>query len=170
LVEFYAPWCGHCKTLAPIYETLGAVFAGEKNVVIAKVDATQEEALASRYGIEGFPTLKYFAPGSAEPEPYEGERELEGLVDFINLKAGTQRDYSGALKPTAGRVAALDEVIATNKHVVDASLITQLKAAVEALAGEAVAQGKLYLSVADKILSKGKWEPPASLPHPTPSH
>ncbi|CAN0548325.1 unnamed protein product, partial [Laminaria digitata] len=37
LVEFYAPWCGHCKTLAPIYEKLGNIFAAEKDVVVAKV-------------------------------------------------------------------------------------------------------------------------------------
>lgn len=48
LVEFYAPWCGHCKQLAPKYEKLGKVFAGESDIVIGKVDATEEDELASR--------------------------------------------------------------------------------------------------------------------------
>lgn len=48
LVEFYAPWCGHCKSLAPKYEQLAKAFAGESEVVIAKVDATEEQDLASR--------------------------------------------------------------------------------------------------------------------------
>ena len=48
LVEFYAPWCGHCKTLAPKYEKLAEVFAGDKEVLIAKVDATEEEGLGTR--------------------------------------------------------------------------------------------------------------------------
>ena len=76
LVEFYAPWCGHCKQLTPTYEELGKVFAGESNVVIAKVDATEEEALGSKYEIQGFPTIKWFPPGESEPEAYEQGRSL----------------------------------------------------------------------------------------------
>ena len=37
LVEFFAPWCGHCKSLAPVYEKLGTAFAAERGVAIAKV-------------------------------------------------------------------------------------------------------------------------------------
>lgn len=88
LVEFYAPWCGHCKTLAPKYEKLAAVFAGESEVLIGKVDATEEEGLASRYGVSGYPTLKFFPAGSSEPEPYDDHRELESMVHFINSKTG----------------------------------------------------------------------------------
>lgn len=48
LVEFYAPWCGHCKQLAPKYEELAKVFAGDKNVVIAKLDATEYGEIANK--------------------------------------------------------------------------------------------------------------------------
>ncbi|KAJ7066967.1 protein disulfide isomerase [Mycena amicta] len=58
LVEFYAPWCGHCKSLAPTYEQLADAFAG-KDVVIAKIDADGEgKPLGTKYGVTGFPTLK----------------------------------------------------------------------------------------------------------------
>ena len=61
-----------------------------------------------RFGISGYPTLKYFPAGSLEPEAYEEARELESLVHFINTKTGTQRNPDGSLQATAGRVEALD--------------------------------------------------------------
>lgn len=48
MVKFYAPWCGHCKSLAPKYDKLAGVFNGEKDVVVAKVDATEYPELAQR--------------------------------------------------------------------------------------------------------------------------
>lgn len=50
LVEFYAPWCGHCKSLAPVYEKVAAAYKGEKDVVIAKLDADAHSGLGERYG------------------------------------------------------------------------------------------------------------------------
>ena len=60
--------CGHCKKLAPAYEEVGAAFQGEDSVLIAKVDADKERDLGSRFGVQGFPTLKFFPKGSTEPE------------------------------------------------------------------------------------------------------
>ncbi|GJP46373.1 hypothetical protein CLOM_g5667 [Closterium sp. NIES-68] len=111
LVEFYAPWCGHCKNLAPIYEQVGAAFKLEKNVVIAKVDADEHKELKDRYGISGFPTLKWFPAGDgAEEEDYRGERELLDLVRFVNERAGTRRNVKGGLTSSAGRIESLDDI------------------------------------------------------------
>jgi protein disulfide-isomerase A6 len=89
LVEFFAPWCGHCKNLAPVYEELGQAFefAADK-VSIAKVDADAEKSLGKRFGIQGFPTLKWFDGKGGAPEEYKGGRDLESLTKFIMEKTG----------------------------------------------------------------------------------
>jgi len=82
LVEFYAPWCGHCKKLAPIYEELGAAFAEDSNVVIAKMDATAND-VDPKLGVRGFPTLKFFPANDKTPIEYNGDRSKEDLIQFV---------------------------------------------------------------------------------------
>ncbi|KAI1368824.1 thioredoxin-like domain-containing protein [Xylaria arbuscula] len=83
LIEFYAPWCGHCKALAPKYEELAALYGDEykDKVVIAKVDATANDVPDE---IRGFPTIKlYPAGGKSEPVTYSGSRTVEDLINFV---------------------------------------------------------------------------------------
>jgi protein disulfide-isomerase A1 len=80
LVEFYAPWCGHCKTLEPKYNDLGEEYKDHTDVVIAKVDATENDVPAE---IEGFPTLIFYPTNNKKGVPYEGERSKEALSAFI---------------------------------------------------------------------------------------
>jgi len=88
LVEFYAPWCGHCKSLAPIYELVATSYKKNKDIIIAKVDADAEKTLGSRFDVKGFPTLKWFPKGSTKPVDYDGSREEEGFYSFIKDKTG----------------------------------------------------------------------------------
>ncbi|KAK2817261.1 hypothetical protein Q5P01_025452 [Channa striata] len=81
-VEFYAPWCGHCKELAPVWEQLGEKYIDHENIIIAKMDATANEV--ESIAIEGFPTLKYFPAGSKEVVDYTGKRDLETLSKFLD--------------------------------------------------------------------------------------
>lgn len=77
-VKFYAPWCGHCQRLAPLWEELEGKLRGD--VSLAKVDATIEEGLASEWDVEGFPTLILLAGGKGYR--YKGKRTLDDMEAF----------------------------------------------------------------------------------------
>jgi len=101
LVEFFAPWCGHCKTLAPVYEQLAQDFSFAKDkVVIAKVDADAEKSLGKRFGVQGFPTIKFFNGKDEKPEDYNGGRDIESLTKFITEKTGVKLKKKAA-EPSA---------------------------------------------------------------------
>ncbi|KAL5565666.1 hypothetical protein UlMin_028830 [Ulmus minor] len=85
MVEFYAPWCGHCQALAPEYAAAATELKGE-NVVLAKVDATEENELSQEYDVQGFPTIHFFVDGVHKP--YAGPRTKEGIVTWIKKKIG----------------------------------------------------------------------------------
>jgi len=95
LVEFYAPWCGHCKNLAPIYDDLGAIFKDDSEVVIAKMDATANEIDVAGVEVQGFPTI-YFFPGNnkSSPKKYDGSRDLDGFVDYLKKNAHNKHSHS----------------------------------------------------------------------------
>ncbi|CAD5221012.1 unnamed protein product [Bursaphelenchus xylophilus] len=81
LVKFYAPWCGHCKTLAPEYEKA----AKKLEIPLAKVDATVEVKLGKRFNVEGYPTLKFFSDGK-DVIDYDGQRDAESIEQWIKQK------------------------------------------------------------------------------------
>ena len=66
MVEFYAPWCGHCKKLEPEWNAAATKMKGQ--VKFAKVDATENQALAQRFGVQGYPTIKYFDYGKGKSD------------------------------------------------------------------------------------------------------
>ncbi|KAK1747883.1 protein disulfide isomerase family protein [Skeletonema marinoi] len=85
-VKFYAPWCGHCKSLAPDWDKLADMYASSPSVTIASVDCTVDEndELCHQYGVQGYPTLKYFTDGNTMGEDYQGPRSLEALEQFAS--------------------------------------------------------------------------------------
>ncbi|KAI3707511.1 hypothetical protein L6452_26107 [Arctium lappa] len=91
VVEFYAPWCGHCKNLAPEYEKAASVLSThEPPVALAKVDANAEEnkELAQQYEIQGFPTIKILKNGGEVVQDYKGPREADGIVEYLKKQVG----------------------------------------------------------------------------------
>ncbi|XP_033846626.1 protein disulfide-isomerase A6 [Periophthalmus magnuspinnatus] len=79
LVEFYAPWCGHCKNLAPEWKKAATALKGV--VKVGAVDADQHNSLGGQYGIRGFPTIKVFGGNKNKPEEYQGGRTSQAIVD-----------------------------------------------------------------------------------------
>ncbi|XP_062217869.1 protein disulfide isomerase-like 1-4 [Phragmites australis] len=87
MVEFYAPWCGHCQALAPDYAAAAALLADQQDdVALAKVDATEDTDLAQKYDVQGFPTILFFIDGV--PKDYTGARTKDAIVAWINKKLG----------------------------------------------------------------------------------
>ena len=74
----FAPWCGHCKALAPEYEE-AATELKDKDIALAKVDCTEQQELCQSYGVEGYPTLKVFR-GLDNVSPYSGQRKAPAYV------------------------------------------------------------------------------------------
>ena len=81
IVEFYAPWCGHCKNLAPEYDKAASNLKGVAKVVA--VDATQSPSVAQRYGVQGYPTIKVFGADKTKPEDYQGARTADGITTEV---------------------------------------------------------------------------------------
>lgn len=82
LVKFYAPWCGHCKTMKPIYNNVAKTLKEENaEGIIAFVDTTVEKELGERFKIKGFPTVKYFENGE-EAWDYS-ERDEKKILEFM---------------------------------------------------------------------------------------
>ncbi|KAK3069488.1 hypothetical protein LTR53_012126 [Teratosphaeriaceae sp. CCFEE 6253] len=148
LVAFTAPWCGHCKTLAPTWEKVAGDFASEPSVLIAKVDceADNAKATAQDAGVKSYPTIHYYPKGSKTAIPYTGGRSEADLVSFMNEKAGTHRSVGGGLNALAGTIPGLDSLASALKSGGDS--------AYQAFADAAGAVGDKYAVYYGKVAKK----------------
>ncbi|CAI5672781.1 protein disulfide-isomerase TMX3 isoform X2 [Oreochromis niloticus] len=87
LVDFYAPWCGYCKKLEPIWHEVGAELKSSGSPVrVGKMDATAYSGMASEFGVRGYPTIKLLKGDLAYN--YKGPRTKDDIVEFANRVAG----------------------------------------------------------------------------------
>ncbi len=89
LVMFFAPWCGHCKNMAPVWDEFTQNFDGYNGVQIIKIDGQENSQLAQLHGVGGFPTVKLCVKGIDNPEGvvYEGDRSVSSLAQFLQQHA-----------------------------------------------------------------------------------
>jgi len=108
-VEFYAPWCGHCKSLAPKWEKLGEMFASNPNIVIAKIDATANDVAG--VDVRGFPTI-YLYPANDKTKPiqYSGDRTEKAMADWLKKNAvNLKEDKASASEASASEASAEED-------------------------------------------------------------
>ncbi|CAG8489497.1 13199_t:CDS:10 [Ambispora gerdemannii] len=155
LVEFYAPWCGHCKNLAPIYEKVASYYSQEPECIVANLDATAHKDIAETYEVKGYPTIKYFAKGDDKtPIEYDGGRTEQDFVAFLNEHCGTERVVGGGLSDKAGKIPELDEyaqkfIIASKESI--GSVIEEARKIAAKLDTRF---SKYYIKVMEKIREK----------------
>lgn len=88
MLEFYAPWCGHCKALKPEYEQVARALEDVSTVTVGAFDATAN-TVPSNFEVQGYPTLMFLkANDKKTPIPYEGDRQAGAILDFIKKHAG----------------------------------------------------------------------------------
>ena len=120
LVLFAAPWCMHSKRVYPEFEKVAATFKLTDGVIIAQVKADEETTLATRHGITGFPTLKWYTKDAPlEPKRYHGGRTAEDMVAFLNKKLNMNKK----LRPAENFVVNLtplnfDAIVLDSKQTV----------------------------------------------------
>ncbi|KAL8489445.1 hypothetical protein ACS0TY_025374 [Phlomoides rotata] len=108
LLEFYAPWCGHCKSLAPILDEVAISFEKDPNVLIAKFDATANDVPSDTFDVQGFPTV-YFKSASGKLSQFEGDRTKEGIINFIETNRDDKPSQSTSAKTESTKSESVDE-------------------------------------------------------------
>lgn len=104
IVEFYAPWCGHCRNLAPEYQKAAKALKGAVNVGAVDCDQESNKPLCGQYGVQGFPTLKVFGANKNKPVDYQGARSAEGIIastlravkDMVDERIGGRSSGGGS--------------------------------------------------------------------------
>jgi protein disulfide isomerase family A protein 3 len=111
IVKFYAPWCGHCKRMAPEYEKAAKTLKeNDPPVPLVDVDCTVEKAVCQKYDVSGYPTLKVFRNG-VKTNDYSGGREA---ADFVKFLAG----QAGPAASETNDVDKYESLVNGKKHVV----------------------------------------------------
>lgn len=144
-VTFFAPYCGHCKRWLPKNKIVAKAFAADNNTVtVGTVNCEKFHSLCEN--VQGYPTIRLFKKGVAEPVEYSGDRSPEDVAKFINTNCGTQRAVDGLLTDEAGILKEAEEIVKEFLHSED-------KAAAIAKAKELKAN--LYVTFMERIVKNG---------------
>ncbi|CAH2284287.1 thioredoxin domain-containing 5 [Pelobates cultripes] len=124
-IKFFAPWCGHCKSLAPAWEQLASSFQESKTVTIAKVDCTQHNELCSQNQVRGYPTLLWFRNGE-KADQYKGKRDLDSLKEYAESQLNAAEEKETDKEPPQAEKPAETEskVLVLNENNFDSTVAT----------------------------------------------
>jgi len=148
-VEFYAPWCGHCKEFKGELTALAEDMGAHPELLLVKVDAEANTELASRFGVEGFPTLMFLGKGALDtPEDYQGERTAEALRDFLTDRVGDVGQLAALAEPVARFLAA-------TQSFQQADILKEVEAAVGAMSPMEQSYGRWYIKTMTNLKNKG---------------
>lgn len=171
-VMFFAPWCGHCTAVKPKFAKVARAFQTESKVAIIGIDATEEEDLAARVGVEGFPTFVLIKQGKLDqPIKFNDARTVHAMVAAVNDAFGLERLPNGRLSEFAGTVAALNVFVdqwqqgaislnELTRQLPEGSYYKRVVESVEAHGKEYIAKEKQRLA---KMMDKGTSVKPEQL-------
>ena len=118
MVEFYAPWCGHCKALKPKFiDAAKQVKGQDDDLKFGAVDCTKHQALCQKYGVSGYPTLKAIVGGKAKE--YQGARETSPMIDFVRKLKEGKGTKGGSAKCTSALASEGKAVALCGAHFPD---------------------------------------------------
>lgn len=150
LVEFYAPWCGHCKNLAPEYERAARVLKDLPSpVILAKIDATVEKELGQKYEATGYPTLLIFRKG--KQYPYEGPRDERGIISYMKDQAKPVSREVNSFKSMKNSMSKTDVVIIGFFKSRDENLYEQYVESADSMRGKLQFMHTFDLQVANQF-------------------
>ncbi|XP_030557220.1 protein disulfide-isomerase A6 homolog [Drosophila novamexicana] len=108
VVEFYAPWCGHCQSLVPEYKKLAEALKGV--IKVGSVNADQHSELGGKYNVRGFPTIKIFGANKQSPTDYNGQRTAKAIAEaaLAEAKKKVQAAFGGGDSSSKSRSSSSD--------------------------------------------------------------
>lgn len=119
-IKFFAPWCGHCKAMAPAWSSLMDEFKESKTALVAECDCTVEKDLCSKHGVQGYPTVKYGDPNNLED--YQGGRDLDSLKTFASDNLGPSCGPTNLDLCDADQKKAIEDAMAMDTDALNAKI------------------------------------------------